>query len=75
MEVFLRAAGLGDAEFFDALTVRADDFAAEVRRACKGIQGVPLAEMFDRAYADPHELLVHEREAYLAHTLSLGAES
>lgn len=75
MESYLRGVGLGDGEFFDALETEADDFAATVRAACKDITSTPMSELFARVYAEPHDSLAKEREAYLAQALSLGKEA
>jgi 2-oxoisovalerate dehydrogenase E1 component alpha subunit len=74
LEAYLRSAGVGDAEFFDALAEQADAFAATVRQECKGLQGLPISELFENVYAEPHRPLAEEREAFHAHTLSLGSE-
>lgn len=73
LETYLRSAGVGDTDFFDALAAEADAFAVTVRQECKSLQGLPIAELFDNVYAEPHQPLAEEREAFRAHALSLGS--
>jgi len=75
MEAYLRSAGVGDSDFFDALAADAEAFAVTVREDCRSLVGAPLVELFDRVYAEPHELLARQREAHRAQSLSLGSES
>ncbi|WP_187271884.1 thiamine pyrophosphate-dependent dehydrogenase E1 component subunit alpha [Aeromicrobium terrae] len=74
IESFLRENGVG-ADYFDALAAEADTFAVSVREACRDLESSPLEDLFDRVYADDHQPLVEEREAYLAHLSALGSEA
>lgn len=48
MESYLTNVGSAAAEFFNALAVEAEYFAAAVRAECKSIVGAPFSDLFDR---------------------------
>jgi len=73
IETFLRNVGVGE-DYFDELAEEENAFAATVREACKNIIGIPLVELFDRVYAEPHATLDLEAAAHAAHLASLGSE-
>lgn len=74
IEAFLRRVGVDD-DFFAALAAQADDFAVTARSECRSLSGARLEDLFDLVYVDPHQLVADERDAYLAHSATLGPEA
>jgi 2-oxoisovalerate dehydrogenase E1 component alpha subunit len=73
LETYLRNAGV-DEEYFTGLAAHANQFADNIRAACKELQGRPLEDLFDQVYAEPHHALAAERDAYLAQLGTLDTE-
>ena len=78
MQRYLHREGIIDDASETELEQRAEQFAAEVREACRAIPDPAPAEMFAHAYREPHPLVEEEKENYLAYLASFdddqGAE-
>ncbi|MBX3100828.1 MAG: thiamine pyrophosphate-dependent dehydrogenase E1 component subunit alpha [Salinibacterium sp.] len=59
-EKFLRSRGEGDA-FFADVEAEASDLTADIRRRTLALGGVPVSDMFDNVYSEPHPLMDAER--------------
>ncbi|WP_223881395.1 pyruvate dehydrogenase (acetyl-transferring) E1 component subunit alpha [Nesterenkonia ebinurensis] len=74
MQRYLSREGIIDDAAETELEERAEQFAAEVREACKAMPDPAPADMFSHAYREPHLLVQEEQENYLAYLASLDEE-
>lgn len=72
LERLLRSHDTPDAWFVD-LDAEAEEFAVEVRQACKSLTGEPFTAMFDHVYASPHRVMA-EQKAQRARLLACLSE-
>lgn len=74
LQRYLRREGIIDDASQAQLEERAQQFATEVREACKAMNDPVPAEMFSKAYREPHPLVEEEKENYLAYLASFEDE-
>ncbi len=66
LRTHLRAEGVLDDAFEEALAVEADEFATRLRAGVRDMPDPSPASMFEHAYAEPHPQVQAERDEFLA---------
>ena len=71
MRAYLEGRG-ASAAFFDDLDAEAAAYADDVRVRTNALGGVPVNEMFDHVYSEPHPLIDEQRRWLAEYEASLG---